>query len=170
VVEGYKEKAMWNDSNVPMAYFITFRTYGTWLHGDKRGSISRHKNVYGTERLEHEPDWLEINRARMKGDAVILTLVQRGIVKASFKETCTLRGWKLWSASVQTNHAHVVISAADKAPGLVLNALKANATRSLREAGLFNHDRSPWSDKGSTRYLWNAESVASACNYVEYCQ
>ena len=27
---------MWNK---PLAYFITFTTYGTWLHGDSRGSM-----------------------------------------------------------------------------------------------------------------------------------
>ena len=25
----------------PLAYLITFRCYGTWLHGDQRGSIDR---------------------------------------------------------------------------------------------------------------------------------
>jgi hypothetical protein len=32
---------MWNDTDIPLAYLITFRCYGTWLHGDKRGSIDR---------------------------------------------------------------------------------------------------------------------------------
>src|SRR6185369_556860 len=30
---------MWNDTDIPLAYLITFRSYGTWLHGDDRGSI-----------------------------------------------------------------------------------------------------------------------------------
>src|SRR6266566_1829504 len=25
---------MWNDTDTPLACFISFRTYGTWLHGD----------------------------------------------------------------------------------------------------------------------------------------
>jgi hypothetical protein len=24
----------------PLAYFITLRTYGTWLHGDDRGTVA----------------------------------------------------------------------------------------------------------------------------------
>jgi hypothetical protein len=32
---------MWNDTDTPLAYFISFRTYGTWLIGDSRGSIDR---------------------------------------------------------------------------------------------------------------------------------
>ena len=30
-----------NDSDTALAYFISFRSYGTWLHGDQRGSIDR---------------------------------------------------------------------------------------------------------------------------------
>ena len=29
---------MWNDTDVPLAIFFTFRCYGTWLHGGERGS------------------------------------------------------------------------------------------------------------------------------------
>jgi len=38
---------MWNDTEIPLAVFFTFRTYGTWLHGDERGSIDRNNNLYG---------------------------------------------------------------------------------------------------------------------------
>jgi len=39
------------DEHTPIAFFITFRTYGTWLHGDERGSVDRCHNHYGTPRL-----------------------------------------------------------------------------------------------------------------------
>src|SRR5260370_25636817 len=29
-----------NEDHTPLGYLITFRTYGTWLHGDQRGSRS----------------------------------------------------------------------------------------------------------------------------------
>jgi hypothetical protein len=35
---------MWNNTNLPLAYLITFRCYGTWLHGDERGSVDRFRN------------------------------------------------------------------------------------------------------------------------------
>jgi hypothetical protein len=37
---------MWNDTDAPLAYFISFLTYGTWLHEDKRASIDRFHNRY----------------------------------------------------------------------------------------------------------------------------
>jgi len=36
---------VWNDTDIPLAFLITFRTYGSWLHGDMRGSIDRYNNV-----------------------------------------------------------------------------------------------------------------------------
>jgi len=40
------------DYNVfPLAYFVSFRTYGTLLHGDERGSVDRKQNKYWTPRI-----------------------------------------------------------------------------------------------------------------------
>ena len=39
------------EDHTPLAFFITFRTYGTWLHGDPRGSVDRQHNRYGTPYL-----------------------------------------------------------------------------------------------------------------------
>ena len=35
----------------PLAYFITFTTYGTWLHGRNPGSVDRQHNQVGTPLL-----------------------------------------------------------------------------------------------------------------------
>ena len=35
-----------DDNEFPLAYFISFRTYGTWLHGDERFSVDRKQNKY----------------------------------------------------------------------------------------------------------------------------
>ena len=32
----------------PIADLITFTTYGTWLHGDKSGSVDKEHNQYGS--------------------------------------------------------------------------------------------------------------------------
>ena len=58
------------------------------------------------------------------------------------------------------------VSDSDKKPELVLNAFKANATRQLRQDGLWPHPFSPWADKGSKRRLWNERSVEKAIDYV----
>ncbi|HMQ03800.1 MAG TPA: hypothetical protein PKD26_07780 [Pyrinomonadaceae bacterium] len=50
--------------------------------------------------------------------------------------------------NVRTNHVHVVVAIGEKRPKDVLIALKANATRQLREDGLWTHEHTPWADKG----------------------
>jgi hypothetical protein len=39
------------DDHVPLGYLLTFRGYGTWLHGDSRGSVDRFHRTYGTPML-----------------------------------------------------------------------------------------------------------------------
>ncbi|MGQ0761444.1 MAG: hypothetical protein ACT4OT_05435 [Acidobacteriota bacterium] len=46
-----------DDNDFPLAYLITFRCYGTWLHGDERGSVDRKQNVYGTPKTAFNPAW-----------------------------------------------------------------------------------------------------------------
>jgi hypothetical protein len=59
-----------------------------------------------------------------------------------------------------------VISIGEAKPERALNALKANATRQMREDGHWKQLGSPWADKGSDRYLWNERSLALAIDYV----
>ena len=156
---------MWNDTDTPLAYLITFRTYGTWLHGDHRGSIDRFHNGYGSPYLAANTNWHRFNRQALKTMPAILDARQRKSVEVSINETCEIRNWSLLASSVRTNHVHVVATA-DTLPERVLNALKANATRQLRADGLWSQGFSPWADKGSNRLLWNEQSVARAVDYV----
>jgi len=156
---------MWNDTDTPLAYFISFRTYGTWLHGDKRGSIDRFHNAYRSPYIKPNPNWQKHNKQQLKAPPLILNARARKSVKTAIRETCDIRKWFLQAFNVRTNHAHSVVSANRKGE-LVLNAFKANATRELRKDGLWTHPFSPWADKGSARKLWNEQSVARAIDYV----
>jgi hypothetical protein len=42
--------------SIPLAYFITFTCYGTWLHGDERGSVDDEHNTPGTPVLDPDPE------------------------------------------------------------------------------------------------------------------
>ncbi len=57
---------MWNDTDTPLAYFMSFRTYGTWLHGDKRGSTDRFHNQYGAPFIEPNEKWRVHNEKQLK--------------------------------------------------------------------------------------------------------
>jgi len=161
---------MWNDTDTPLAHLITFRTYGTWLHGDKRGSVNRFRNIYGTRRLPADKNWIKVNSERLKREIVILNAAQRTSVEKAIKETCQKRGWILLAINVRTNHVHVVVATGGNHSAAALNALKANATRVMREDSCWLEASSPWVDKGSRRNLWNQRSVERAINYVLYGQ
>ncbi len=50
----------------PVAYFITFTTYGTWLRGRAPGSVDRDHNVPGTSFLPPDPDEEAVRRAGLR--------------------------------------------------------------------------------------------------------
>ena len=156
---------MWNNTDTPLAYFISFRSYATWLHGDKRGSIDRFHNRYGEPYLPPNRAWQRHNRKQTKTDPLILGVSERRSVEKAIRETCSIRNWHLHALNVRTNHVHTVVTA-NRKPELVLNAFKANATRELREAQLWRQQFSPWADNGSKVRLWNERSLANAIDYV----
>ena len=157
------------EANEVKAYLITFRSYGSWLHGDERGSIDRLHNSYGSPALPHSPQRLELNLSRLKSGPVEFSSTQRKTVEAAIRETCRFRNWNLWAINVRSNHVHAVVSAPCK-PEKILVAFKANATGRLRKAGCWESDDSPWAKGGSKRYLWTEKEVINAVAYVEYDQ
>ena len=154
------------DRSSPVGFLITFRCYGTWLHGDKRGSFDRYHRIYGTPGLLPSKLRREHDRGLMKQAAVKLSLRQREIVESGIRETCVIRRWQLRTVNVRTNHVHLVVSA-NKKPEAIVTALKANATRAMRVAGVWESTLSPWSFGGSTKYLWDEKQLADATAYVE---
>ena len=156
----------WDDNQFPLAYFVTFRTFGTWLHGEKRGTVDRHgRNVYGTERIGLDPMFSVTMERNMNSEPVFLNGKQRATVERAIRDVCAIRNYSLVAINVRTNHAHVVASGA-RSPKSMMSAFKANATRELKEAGLVAKDRTIWSRGGSTIYLWKQHQVASAVDYV----
>ena len=89
----------------PLAYFLTWSTYGTWP-GDERGWIEYRRGWQlpdPARKLEAE--------ARMTDDACVLDLDQRKIVEATIAEHCGIRSWVLHAVNCRSNHLHVVVTA-----------------------------------------------------------
>lgn len=149
----------------PLAYFLTFTTYGSWLHGRTPGSVDRDHNIPGTPFLPANPALEAARRASMRQEPYLLDEPRRGIVLHTLIEVSSHRKWKLWAAHVRSNHAHVVATARDK-PEKVMNDLKAWASRRLREAFAESADRDRWTQHGSTRWLNDESSFLRAVKYV----
>ena len=153
----------------PLAYFITWNTYGTWLPGDERSWVEyRHGWRFPNPILELE------SAARMTEDACRLDREQRKAVEAQIAETCNVREWKLYAVNCRTNHVHVVV-AADCKPQEVRSQLKAWCTRRLKQLES-NRGKSRsvrenwWAERGSQRYINDEDSLEGAILYVRDAQ
>lgn len=143
----------------PLAFFLTWVTYGTWLPGDERGWIKR-------QRGWQSPDPMREYEAQisMTEDACLLSQRQRDAVEGQIRETCAHRGWLLHAVSCRSNHVHVVVHASDTNPDKIRADLKAWTARRLQQ---FDMDRTNWwAERGSIRYLYNQDGFEAAVAYV----
>lgn len=150
-----------------LAYFITWTTYGTWLHGDPRGSADR-SGVHGPGRpyLDPDPRRVSFERSELAREAVLLSDPMRRVVDETVRRHIETRGWALRGLNVRTNHVHVVVSVGEIAPERVMGQLKAWSSRRLREQGLIGTGQRVWTRHGSTRWLNHQDAVSAAVNYV----
>ncbi len=147
------------------AYFITFHTCGTWLHGDLRGSVDREHNVPRTPFLPADEALRRRDATKLARPAVRLGGEARRIVHRTILEVCRHRDWTLHALNVRTTHVHAVVSAGPP-PERVMNDLKAWCTRRLMAAGLHERARHIWARHGSTKWLNTRAALDRACRYT----
>lgn len=150
----------------PLAYFLTWTTSGTWLHGDERGSKDHVRATPGVGELPANAGLNRYRRFQLNDKVFILdSPAKRAAVREAVERTCALRGWTISALNVRTNHVHVVVSA-DRKPEDVMTSVKAWATRALVAGGLAEPGERVWTRHGSTRYLWSEADVVAAGTYV----
>jgi REP element-mobilizing transposase RayT len=151
--------------SAPLAYFITFTTYGTWLHGREPGSVDRHHNTPGTPFLPPDGDVEAERRRSLRQAPYWLDEPRREVMLRTIREVARHRGWKVWAVHVRTNHVHIVVTAPAK-PEKVMADFKAWASRRLREVFGEDADRDRWTQHGSTRWLNSSAALEGAIAYV----
>ena len=156
----------WDDNEFLLAHFITFRTYGTWQHGDERGSIDRYHNKFRGPRVPTNPVLKKQQDKKLKSEPVFLDGSQRKAVDTAIRQVCSYRGWKLFAINIRTNHVHLVVWLGDARAEWSVGGFKGWGIEALRLDGLWAFSHSPWVDGGSKRYLWKETSVSAACDYV----
>jgi REP element-mobilizing transposase RayT len=161
---------IYENNAFPQAYLLTIRTYGTWLHGDRRFSVGRKEtNIYGAPAIAPNESLEKWMLEEMKHPPRLFNAKERKVVQDSIEELSGRKGFRLQASNVRTNHAHIVLTAQRK-PERIIIEIKANATKFLREAGLATETERIWSRGKSRRYLWKPRNVAAAVNYVLYGQ
>ena len=163
-------------------WLLTNTTYGTWLPGDQRGSVTsvrerRPGEPVSESRVEHDqpgeawespiPGLRHAAQNQLKGPPILLTAEQAKVVLAQLRETAQHRGWELLAASIMANHFHIVVELQhDPDPKRVLADFKAYASRSLNRQFGRPQSETWWTTRGSKRKLPDAKAVAAAINYV----
>jgi REP element-mobilizing transposase RayT len=154
----------------PVAYFITFTTYGTWLHGDGRGSVDKGHNRVGTEFIPPNTSLIRRRHSSLKDEPFEMNTKECSIVLKAILEVCKSRGWLGYAVHVRRNHVHAVIGAKAE-PGRMMRDLKSYSTRAIKKHfDQYAETKRFWTRHGSTKYIWTQGMLASVMNYVKYEQ
>ena len=144
----------------PLAYFITWTVYGTFLHGDLRWWRQQGKQNPPRPQLER---W---QRERLKHDVILLNEDHRQIVDSQIVRHCEIRNWKLWAANTRSNHVHVVVTSPGYQGTTVRDQLKANGTGGLRRHDKAFLDRPVWTTKGDVAVIWTEDEMERVIAYT----
>jgi REP element-mobilizing transposase RayT len=153
--------------HMAIAYFITFSTYGTWLHGADKGmgSVDRDHNEQGADFVTPDPAVEQEACDAMAQPVYTMDAPRRERVRDAIVSLAKERAWQLLAVHVRSNHVHVVIRA-DRDPGRLMSDLKGRASRDLTLTGFENADRRRWTRHGSTKHLFTAEEVEDKIEYT----
>ena len=154
----------------PLAYFLTWTTYGTWLPGDARGSIDDEHNRFGEPPLDPQPAREAALRARLAEPPYRMSEPARKMVEDAIREHATFREWTILALSVRSNHVQLVIEAPSHTPEQVMAQCKSWATRRLRSKGTLDQRTRVWTKMGSTRSLWTRDAVLRTADYTSRFQ
>ena len=83
-----------DNNQFPLAYLITFRCYGTWLHGYARGSLDAKHQVYAAPKIANQP-FENSNRQQLKRALVILDARRRNVLEGAVRGVCDYRKYVL---------------------------------------------------------------------------
>lgn len=153
------------NNDEPLAFFITWTVYGTFLQGDVRGWRKRRKGPQ-----QPQPRMAEWRRERLLHPIVLLSQDDREAVNAECQRLSDFRQWKLWIANARSNHVHAVVSAPGFAGDKVRDQLKANCTRVLRERREPFRDRPVWTKLGDWECINGDDDLEDAILYAGEAQ
>ena len=151
--------------NPPIAYLITWSTYGTRLHGDPRGSNDKDTTDRGDTFVPPSARYENLRRSQLKEPPFTMDAKHRGAVFRAIQQHAEYRQWKLFALSIRTNHVHMVVEAAGP-PEEIMRQYKAYATRGLRHEKCIPGRKRVWTEGGSKKWLFTPAHVDNACDYV----
>lgn len=151
--------------NLPIAYHITFGTYGTRLHGDPRGTVDRAHNRPGEPIVGADLRRWEREHERLRFAPIELTQEQMIFAESVVPAICTRGRWTHHTSAAGPDHVHVLLtSTADGA------AVRKWLKRWLGEVMSSRWPLPPgatwWAECGSVKWVWDDHYFRRASDYV----
>jgi len=135
------------------------------MHGNTEGSVDRSHNRYRGPLAKSSPRRLAAELSLMNQPPYQMDQPRRRALLEAIISRCNQGDWGLLAAHVRSNHVHVIVQAQEK-PEFVMTQLKSAASRRLNDLGFDDKTRKRWARHGSTRTLFNDESVQQSIRYV----
>jgi REP element-mobilizing transposase RayT len=150
----------------PLAYHITFGTYGTRLHGDERGTVDRGMNHPGDPIIGSDPSWWERERVRMKFAPVELTREQMKFAESVMLAICERGGWTFHTGAGGPDHVHVLLTS-DAEGDAVRKWFKRWMGEALSARWPREEGAAWWAEGGSVKWVWERPYFRNVFDYLE---
>jgi len=149
----------------PLAYHITFGTYGTRLHGDPRGTVDRRRNRPGDPIVGRNEAWQRMEASRLSHPPILLTVPQRVYAERAVISICQRGRWTYKEAACGPDHVHVLLSA--RRDGKAIRRwLKRWLGEALSARWPLRVGQSWWATGGSVKWIWDAGYLERVTQYV----
>jgi REP element-mobilizing transposase RayT len=150
----------------PLAYHITFGTYGMRLHGDPRGTVHRSRNRPGDRIIGSQQDWQRLEERLMRFPVVPFDTIQRRFVEKVVPDICRRGDWEHHNAACGIDHVHVLLSASAEGAA-VRKWLKRWLGQALSNRSPLAEGCSWWAEGGSVKWVWTEDYFNRVFDYVQ---
>ncbi len=150
----------------PLAYHITFGTYGTRLHGDERGTVDRRQNTPGEPIIGRDDDWQQLEASQLNFPPVQLSDEQRLYVEQIIPAICARGGWAYHTCAARRDHLHVELSASAEGKA-ARKWLKRWLGEALSKRWPLPQGARWFAVGGSVHSIWNRKYFERVFGYIE---
>ena len=152
-----------------LAFHITWGTYGTRLHGDRRGTVDRTHNEYGQPVLKYDEHRWEREKSMMKFPPVVFSRSEMIIVESLLPQICQQGGWTHRVGAAGPDHVHEILTSRND-PETIRRLFKRWLGQTLsKRLRALPQGATWWAECGSIRWIFEEDGdyFDKATRYVE---
>ena len=141
----------------PIAYMLTWTTYGSWLQGDERGYVKKGRMLDGNKALNLA------NKSLMQCPEVCLTIAHRRIIENALRKEAEVLGQEIYAVAVGKSHVHIAVSTNGMDAGEAISHYKNAVRLVMKDDGFIGK---LWTRGFSKRYCFDEHQLHNVIEYV----